>query len=293
LTREIASHIALLEEDFKRKGMSDEEARVAARRTYGGVERAKQLHRNERSILWLEQMRQNVRFSIRQLRKSPGFTMVAVSTLALGIGAVASVFSVVDGVLLKPFAFREPDRLVVIREIEEELRTKTSSIPDNYRQFLHLKQNAKTLEDAAIFQQGADSLSPAGDHPRIVGTVETSPNLFRVLGVRPVLGRDFVDSDAVKGSDNVVLLSYEGWQTLFQGRPQVVGQTLRLGLTPRTVIGVLPQGLRLPQLALSPDIPFQELAGAREPLVYGPFVPSDRDLKTDDGDFNYSCSLAV
>jgi predicted permease len=287
LTREIASHITLLEEEFQRKGMSDEEAHLAARRTYGGVERAKQLHRNERTILWLEQMRQNVRFSIRQLRKSPGFTIVAVSTLALGIGAVASVFSVVDGVLLKPFAFREPDRLVVIREVEEELRTKTSAIPDNYRQFLHLKQNAKTLEDAAIFQQGADSLSPAGDHPRIVGTVETSPNLFRVLGVRPVLGRDFVDSDAIKGSDNVVLLSYEGWQTLFQGSPQVVGQTLRLGLTPRTVIGVLPQGLRLPQLALSPDIPFQELAGAREPLVYGPFVPSDRDLKTDDGDFNY------
>ena len=79
----------------------------------------------------------------------------------------------------------------------------------------------------------------------------------------------------------------EGWQTLFQGSPQVVGQTLRLGLTPRTVIGVLPQGLQLPQIALSPDIPYQEIGGTREPMVYGPFVPSDRDLKTDDGDFNY------
>jgi predicted permease len=287
MTREIASHIAFLEDDFRRQGMSAEQARFAARRTCGGVERAKQLYRNERSILWLEQMRQNVRFSIRQLRKSPGFTIVAVFTLALGIGAVTSVFSVVDGVLLKPFAFRDPGRLVVVREVEEELRTKTSAIPDNYRQFLHLKQSAKTLEDAAIFQQGADSLFPAGDHPRMVGTVETSPNLLRVLGVRPMLGRDFVDSDAVKGSDNVILLSYEGWRSLFQGNPQVVGQTLRLGLTPRTVIGVLPQGLQLPQIALSPDIPYQEIGGTREPMVYGPFVPSDRDLKTDDGNFNY------
>src|SRR6202012_1495564 len=99
----------------------------------------------------------------------------------------------------------------------------------------------------------------------------------RMLGVRPLLGRDFVDSDAIKGADNVVLLSYAGWQTLFQGSPNAVGQTLRLGPTPRTVIGVLPQGLQLPQLALSPDIPYQEIGGVREPMVYGPFVPSERD----------------
>jgi predicted permease len=287
LTREITSHVALLEEDFRQQGMSEEEAQVAAKRMYGGVERAKQLHRNERSILWLEQILQNVRFSIRQLRKSPGFTMVAVMTLALGIGAVTSVFSVVNGVLLKPFAFRDPGRLVVVREIEDELRSNISALPDNYRHFLRLKENAKTIEDAAIFQQSADSMSLAGDHPRMVGTVETSPNLFRVLGVRPVLGRDFVDSDAVKGSDNIVLLSYEGWHTLFQGNPQIVGQTLRLGLTPRTVIGVLPQGMRLPQTALSPDVPFQEIGGTLEPMVYGPLVPSERDLKTDFGNFNY------
>jgi predicted permease len=287
LTREIASHLALLEDDFQQQGMSQGEARIAARRVYGGVERAKQLHRNERSILWLEQMRQNVRYSIRQLRKSPGFTAVAVTTLALGIGAVTSVFSVVNGVLLKPFAFRDPGRLVVVRETEDEIRGQTPAIPDNFRHYLHLKQNAKTIEDAAIFQQAPESLSPAGDHPHVVGAVIASPNLFRVLGVRPILGRDLADSDAAKGAPKVVLLSYEGWQTIFQGNPQVVGQTLRLGLEPGIVIGVLPPGMRFPQIALSPDISFQEIGGTREPMVYGAKTPDQRDLKTDDGNFNY------
>jgi len=287
LSREIAAHLALLEDDFLRQGMSVEQARTAARRACGTVEHARQLHRNERSILGLEHTLQNIRFSLRQLRKSPGFTTVAVLTLALGIGAVTSVFSVVNGVLLKPFAFRDPSRLVVIREVEDETRSRFSAIPDNFRHFLRLKQSATTLEDAALYQQAADSLSSTGDHPRMVGTVESTPNLFRVLGIRPILGRDFADSDAVKGKDNVILLSYEGWQTLFQGNPQVIGQTLRLGLTPRTIIGVLPPGLRFPKIALSPQIPFQEFGGAREPMVFGPYVPTERDRSNDQGNYNY------
>ncbi len=287
VSREVAAHLALLEDEFRSQGMPEAEARLAARRACGTVEYAKQLHRNERSILWLEQMVQNVRFSIRQLRKSPGFTLVAVLTLALGIGAVTSVFSVVNGVLLKPFAFRDPGRLVVIREREEEARSHFTAIPDNYRHFTRLRQAATTLEDAAIYQQAADSLASPGDHPHIVGTVECTPNLFRILGVRPILGRDFADSDAVKGNDNVILLSYEGWQSLFQGNPQVVGQTLRLGLTPRTIIGVLPPRLRFPHIALSPQIPFQEFGGAREPVVFGPLVPSDNTLANDTGSYNY------
>lgn len=287
LTREIASHLALLEEDFARRGMSPEEARLAARRTYGGVEQARQMHRNERSILWLEHTRQNLKYAARQLRRSPGFTTVAVATLALGIGAVTSVFSVVNTILLKPYAFRDPGRLVVIREIEDEIRGRTVAIPDNYRHFARLKQTATTLEDAAILGQGGDSVSLSGDHPEIVGRVHASPNLFRMLGVRPILGRDFADADAVKGAPQIVILSYEGWQRLLQGDPQAIGRTVRLGDTATTVVGVLPEGLHFPQISLSPDISFQQIGGSREPMLYSPFTPSDRDLKTDDGNFNY------
>jgi predicted permease len=118
-----------------------------------------------------------------------------------------------------------------------------------------------------------------------VGAVVASPNLFRLLGVEPTLGRGFAESDAQKGADNVVVLSYEGWQALFAGDRRVVGQTLRIGGQPTTVIGVLPRGLRFPQIALAPKIEFQE--GARDALLYQPLAPSERDLNADMGNFNY------
>jgi putative ABC transport system permease protein len=228
----------------------------------------------------------NLRMSIRSLRKSPGFTLTALLTIALGIGAITSVFSVVNTVLLKPFAFHDPGQLAVLREVVG-IRGDASIAPDNYRHYLRLKNDAKTIEDAAIFHQRGISVSPSGDQPRIVGAVTASPNLLRVLGVQPMLGRDFVAQDAEKGAANVVLLSYEGWQTFFQGNPRVVGQTLRLGGEPFTVIGVLPPGMRLPLIAMAPQIAFQEIGGGLETMIFAPLVPSDEELKKDLGSFNY------
>jgi predicted permease len=228
----------------------------------------------------------NLRMSVRSLRKSPGFTLTALLTIALGIGAITSVFSVVNTVLLKPFAFHDPGQLAILREVVG-IRGKTSIAPDNYRHYLRLKQDAKTIEDAAIFHQRGISVSPSGDQPRIVGGVTASPNLLRVLEVQPMLGRDFVPQDAEKGAAKVVLLSYEGWQTFFQGNPQVVGQTLRLGGEPSTVVGVLPPGMRLPHIAMSPQIAFQEIGGPLETAIFAPLTPTDQELKKDLGSFNY------
>ncbi len=287
LDEELRAHIDLAVQENLHRGMSPEEARTAALRAFGGLTQTREVYREQRGFPRLMQAGRDLRFAFRQLRRSPGFALTAILTFALGIGAVTSVFSVVDAVLLKPFAFRDPDRLVVMREVEEESRGELSAIPDNYRHFLRLKKEAKTLEDAAIFGQFGVSVSPTGDHPRIVGAVASSPNLLRVLGVQPLLGRDLVDADGQKGTPHVALLSYAGWQTFFGGDPKAIGQTLRLGGDPTTVIGVLPPGVRFPQFSLAPTIAFQDRAAEQEILIFEPLVPTDRDLTTDLGNFNY------
>jgi predicted permease len=285
LDEELREHINMAIEENRERGMNEKQARTAALRAFGGVTQIRESYRAQRGLPWLEDAARDVRYAARQLRKSPGFALTAILTLALGIGATTSVFSVVDAVLLKPFTFRDPDRLVIMRETQDEASGHHLSIPDNYRHFLRLKKAATNLEDAAIFHQAGLSVSPNGEHPRIVGAVIASPNLFALLGVQPILGRGFTDADAQKGAESVVVLSYEGWETFFAGDPKVIGQTLRIGGQPTTVIGVLPRSLRFPQIALAPKIAFQE--AARGALLFQPMVPSERDLNTDSGNFNY------
>jgi hypothetical protein len=114
LTREVASHLTLLADDFERRGMSPEEARLAAKRAYGGVEQAKQAHRDERSLLWIEQTIQDLRYALRMLARSPGFATVAILTLALGIGANSAIFSVIDAVMLRALPAEDPQRLAIL-----------------------------------------------------------------------------------------------------------------------------------------------------------------------------------
>src|SRR6202030_3626202 len=168
LDEELRAHIDLAIEENRGRGMNESQARTAALRSFGGVTQIRESYRVQRGLPWLDQIARDIRYAIRQLRKSPGFALTAISTLALGIGAATSVFSVVNAVLLQPFAFRAPDRLVIMRETEDEASNHHLAIPDNYRHFLRLKKAATTLEDAAIFHQAGLSVSPSGEHPRIV-----------------------------------------------------------------------------------------------------------------------------
>jgi MacB-like periplasmic core domain len=267
LDEELRAHLDLAMEENRARGMSEQQARTAALLDFGGVTQIRETYRVQRGLPWLEQISRDIRYAVRQLRRSPGFALTAILTLALGIGAATSVFSVVNAVLLKPFAFGDPDRLIVMREaIEDQVRSERSATPDNYRHFLRLKKAAATLEDAAIFSQRGMSVSPNGDHPRIVGAVTASPNLFRLLGVQPILGRDFAEDDARQNTGSVVILSNEGWQAFFARDPDVIGKTLRIEGLPVTVIGVLPPGMRFPQIALAPSRPWVNcLACSRSP----------------------------
>ena len=226
----------------------------------------------------MQSLFQDLRFSIRSLRKSPGFVLTALLTLGLGIGSVTSLFSVVNSILLKPFAFHDPGRLVVLRETTRE---QNDPAPDNYKHYLNWKTNSKTLADAAIFRNQGYSVSADTDHPNIVDGLGISSNFFSVLGIEPVLGRNFLPAEASDGHDQVIILSWSAWQRYFHGDPGAIGRMLRIGGMPQTVVGILPQGFSFPHMS--------EMATAVSPRVVGPyeiFKPLLSDL-TDSENYNY------
>jgi predicted permease len=194
---------------------------------------------------------QDLKFSLRSLCKSPGFAITAILTLALGIGSVTSIFSIVNSVLLKPFSFERPDRLVALRETNRE-RT-MPLLPDNYQHYLYWKANTKTLEDAAIFRNTTVSVSAGLDHPEVVGTLTVSTNFLSVLGVQPVLGRSFQPGEETSGKNEVVILAWSAWQRYFNGDRGAIGRTLRIGGVPHTVVGVLPEWFTFPHMSEMPS----------------------------------------
>jgi predicted permease len=225
---------------------------------------------------------QDLRFSLRTLRRSPGFALIATLTLALGIASVTSIFSVVNSVLLKPFAFPEANRLVVLRETARELNY--APFPDNYKHYLHWKANSKTLANAAIFRNNTFSVSSGTDHPEIVGGLNISPEFFSVLGVEPALGRSFLPSEAAKGHNNVVILSSSAWQRYFRGDPSVIGRTLSIGGTPETVVGVLPQSFSFPHMNEMATAVSQHEVHPYE--IFQPLVP-DPSFMNDTGGYDF------
>ena len=229
----------------------------------------------------MQTLLQDLKFSIRTLRKSPGFALTAILTLALGIGSVTSVFSVVNSVLLKPFAFPQADRLVVLRETTREQNYAPS--PDNYKHYLNWKANSRTLADAAIFRNDTFSVSGT-DHPEILGGLNTSPEFFSVLGVEPMLGRSFLPSETIKGHDNVVILAWSAWQRYFAGDSNPIGRTLTIGGTPETVVGVLPQGFSFPHMNEMATAVSQREVQSYE--IFQPLVP-DPSFMNDTGGYNF------
>jgi predicted permease len=194
----------------------------------------------------------NVRYGMRVLAKSPGFTLVAVLTLALGIGANAAIFSVVYSALLRPLPYYQPDRLLTLGEgrtqtRDNELVSRNSSYPD----FVDWKKT--TMSFASLTAYSFDTFTLAGNgEPKAVFATQVMPNFFATLGVKPALGRAFVDGEDVSDGPHVVMLTYGYWRSDFGGDPQVIGRTITLDSKPVTIVGVLPRDF---QFAPSKDFP--------------------------------------
>src|ERR1700721_544778 len=252
LDEELVAHGDLVIAENLRRGMSPDEARTAALRDFGGVTQVRERYRVQRGLPWVELFMQDVRYALRRLRKSPGFAVTAVLTLGLGAGSVPAVFSVVDAVLLRPYAFRDSGQIIVWRETVRELENVMPLLPDNYRHYLNLKTRAHTVQDAAIFQTSGFNVSTGMDHPRMAEGLAISPNFFSVLGVNMALGRSFLAEEAQAGRDKEILLTWNAWQRLFHGDANAVGSKLRVDGEPRIVVGVLPRSFRFPVMSILP-----------------------------------------
>jgi putative ABC transport system permease protein len=247
---ELAFHLEMRVRELLEQGMTPVDARRAALERFGDVDRittacrdiGRRRNRDMRRTEWLAELRHDLRYAVRGLRSSPGFTAVALLTLAMGIGASTTIFSVANTVLLRPFPYREPDRIVRLYETNPSTETFGISEPN----YLDWRQRVRGMSQLAAFTGRNASLLGDGDPVELAALVAT-PSLFPLLGVRPLLGRVFRDEEAKPGAPaRVVLLSYALWQTRFGGDRGVVGRTLNLGGTSYEVIGVMPPDLVFP-----------------------------------------------
>src|SRR5271156_3023868 len=239
LREEIEEHIALQTAENLRAGLSPVEARRRAMVKFGGVEAMKQEYRALRGLLLIETLLQDVRYAIRSLRRTPGLTAFVVITLALGIGMTAGTFSMVDGLIFRPYPVPHPSGVVTLVST-----THDSNFADfSYREYLDIREKTKSY-DGVIANAGMQAVgfsAEPGATPRIKGGMMVSGNFFHVLGVEPRLGRGFrEDEDQVPGRDAVVVLGPDFWRHEFAASPGVVGRAVRLNGTPFTVIGVAP-----------------------------------------------------
>jgi putative ABC transport system permease protein len=247
LDQEVSSYLDLLTEEKIRGGMAPEAARRAARLELGGVEQVKEQVRDVRSGIWLETVLQDVRYGVRVLRNNPGFSMLVVLTLALGIGANTAIFSVVYGVLLRPLPYTHGGQLVVIHQ---RTHGQSPDIPFSYKELVDYREETRTL-DAVVEYHSMPFLLLGDDSAERVQTAVVSANFFEVLGVKPLLGRTFLASDESQSADAVLVLSYQYWQSHQGGDPDIVGKVFHMNNRPHTVIGVLPP---VPQYPAENDV---------------------------------------
>jgi putative ABC transport system permease protein len=245
LEEELRSHLALDAADRVARGERADDAAYAARREFGNVGVVKEVTREMWGGVWFERLMQDLRYAARSLRRAPGFTAVATLTLALGIGANSAMFTVVNGVLLRPLPFTKPDQLFLISYKQTNNPWAPAPVLED-RNYLEFKSWTRAFENVGRYWGGLVTLTGAGDPARLNAAVVT-PELTGVLGVAPALGSGFAPDDGKEGREPVVLLSDRLWHDRFADDPRIVGKTVTLDGVAHTVIGVMPRGFDFPQ----------------------------------------------
>jgi len=262
LDQEIALHLEERIEELVASGMSVKDASATARREFGNVGLVKETAREVWGWRWLEELLGDLRYGLRGLRKSPGFTAIAILTLALGIGANTAIFSVVDAVLLRPLPYHDPDRLMTIFESNaaNDYFSRNAAAPGNFIEWR--RRNHVFSQIGAASLPGFNIVGTVG--PERVTGAAISAGTLAMLGLRPALGRDIEPEEDRDGANRVVLLGYALWQRQFGSDPNIVGKTIRLGTLPNTVIGVLPKGLTFPTENLDLWVPLEQTVSAKD-----------------------------
>jgi hypothetical protein len=247
MTEELSFHIEQYTDDLVRSGMSPEKAVRLARRELGSSINIKADCRQAFGVHLFDELRRQLSYAVRLLRKSPGFTATALLTIAVCFGANLTIFAVIDSVLLRPLPFPEPDRLMTIFNTYPKAGVERdgSSVTNYYERRGHIS----AFSSLAIYRYGTEIVGEAGSTER-EQTMRVSPDFFATLGLGPVIGRSFTDEETTSQTDQVAILSDTFWRQRYNADPNVIGRQIRVNAVRRTVIGVLPPAFRF-----SPPMP--------------------------------------
>jgi predicted permease len=255
LDEELRYHLEQQIEQNIRLGMNPEEARYTALKAFGGVEQAKERSRDARGVRWIEDLWQDLRYGARMLAKNPGFTLIAVLTLAMGIGANTAIFSLVNAVLLRQLPFPQPKRIMTIwEEAPSEGVAKQRVAPGNYSD---LKAQQTVFARMSALSDSEMNLTGEGEPEKLEGFAVLDEEALDILGVKPALGRVFLPGEYVRGANKVLLISHGFWRQRFGAAADVIGEELTLNDEKFTVIGVLPADFQF----LNPNASFLAPAG--------------------------------
>lgn len=279
LDEELASYLEMAEDAARGAGLSPEQARRAARQDLGNLTLTRESVRSEWVPPKLEHLAQDIGCLVRSLRRESLFTCIAICSLAFGIGAANTVFSLVDGILLKPLAYAQPGQLAYIQEFVPALSHVYPKLPVNFQQFRYWQAHTQTFQGMVAFRASGGTLTGAGE-PVELDSVETTAGLFQVLGTKFSRGRGFLPEEDEPGHASVAIISDALWRTRFHSDPDIIGRRILYGGAPVNIVGVLPPDFTFPA---GNDLGLLAGLGKRVQI----FQPIRSPINEWDGDYDY------